>query len=436
MKGKTKHKLFPVNYENLIAITALHYKKLRKLKSSFIKYRTAIHYYLKDNNFNYSCSVISKLSSKLWRKESTSIKLVYKRLNEATKKCDSNERHNSLVNQKSSNYTANFKVSFKQQKLAPLTNCVIFSEGLLNFYSKLLFDYKRIQKLEKEFSDTLEKVNHYLYDKELFRFEMGKPKSKRDIQKSKNEQDVKNYKIFYGNSPNLFPLKKEGLISYTVNLVNKNLKPSTYRQYIRHIKNHHIDTEGSWNYKEFDPVINNGLNKLNAKSLSNNSTLNSQSSSPTQPAQSFTFQHNQGPLNHTMQIPLDENTFLQNIVPSQLGQTTLQEFYSPLDQLQYLSGSNPAAYTISSQLDQDNNILLTSMQLEQPTNHVQEVRNLLNKEVQELIERLNQVQNSLSQEVREFIINTLNQKVQELDLSLNEVLQDFKTRLNDIIQNI
>ncbi|CAG8831873.1 20095_t:CDS:1, partial [Racocetra persica] len=112
----------------LMVITALHNKKLRNLKNSFMKYRTAIHYYLKVNNFNYSCSVVSKLSSKLWKKESKSIKNVYKRLINEAKKHDSYEMHTSPGNQKSSKYAVDFKVSFKQQKPAPLTNCVIFSE--------------------------------------------------------------------------------------------------------------------------------------------------------------------------------------------------------------------------------------------------------------------------------------------------------------------
>ncbi|CAG8538927.1 26129_t:CDS:2 [Gigaspora margarita] len=204
------------------------------------------------------------------------------------------------------------------------------------------------------------------------------------------------------------------------------------------------EQEGTWNYKEFDPIISDGLNKLNAKSLSNTSPLNGQlSSSPTQPAQSFLFNITKGPLDPMMQISFDQNAFLQNIVSFQLGQTTLQEFYSPLDQFnsQELLSTNPAVYTVPFQLDQNNvdNILLICMQLEQSTNHIQKMRNLLNKVIQELTDCLNRevqmLNNNLSQEIREIINTFLNQKVQKLDLSLNNEVQELKSTLTNIIQN-
>ncbi|CAG8825602.1 24317_t:CDS:1, partial [Racocetra persica] len=149
----------------------LHQKKLRKLKNSFMKYRTVVHYYLKENNFTYSCSTVSKLVSKLWKHESENVKNIYKRLvNEAKKKKTETPRPiNSDLDFKEtrislSDYAADFK-SIKQQKLTPLymdiyplTN-VIFSEGLRKPYNNLLFDhYNRIQKLERELFDALEIV--------------------------------------------------------------------------------------------------------------------------------------------------------------------------------------------------------------------------------------------------------------------------------------
>ncbi|CAG8671016.1 34066_t:CDS:2 [Gigaspora margarita] len=102
-----------------------------------------------------------------------------------------------------------------------------------------------------------------------------------------------------------------------------------------------------------------------------------------------------------------------------------------------LEDINPTSYTVPSQLDQDNgdDVLLTHMQLEQSTTRIQEIRNLLNKEVQEMTDRLVQkVNNNLNEKVQEFI-NNLHQKVQELDHSLNNEVQEFNIHLKDIIQN-
>ncbi|CAG8806350.1 902_t:CDS:2, partial [Gigaspora rosea] len=263
----------------------------------------------------------------------------------------------------------------------------------------------------------------------------------------KSEQDVKNYEIFHRNSPYLFPLKKEGLLSYSVNLIKKNLKPSTYKQYMRHIKNHHIDMEGSWNYKEFDPIINDGLNKLKGKSLSNIYCDNTMQ----------------------MQIPFNPTPFLQNNVSSQPEQT-FQDFSSQPGQIPFQDlsginptpsqhgqipfqnslGTNPTAYTVPSQLDQDNSY-------EESVNHIQEMSNLLNKEIQELNQKFNndlseevqkvnnhlseEVQrfnNDLSEEVQEFLHQKvqgfLHQKVQELNHRFNNEVQEFNICLKDMIQ--
>ncbi|CAG8521833.1 3658_t:CDS:2 [Racocetra fulgida] len=257
VKERMNKRPFYINYDNLIAITMLHQKKLRKLKSSFMRYRIAVHHYLKENNFTYSCSTVSKLVSKLWKHESENVKTIYKRLgNEAKKKktetlrpinsdLDFKETHISL-----SEYAADFKI-IKQQKLTPsymdtypLTN-VIFSEGLRKPYNNLLFDhYNRIQKLERELFEALE-IDFSFFEK------MGK---------AKHEAGVINYQTYHKNSSRPhFPLNKEDLKNYIEHIVNKRLSRCTFKQYIRHIKKHHIniDEKGSWNSKEFDPVIQN-----------------------------------------------------------------------------------------------------------------------------------------------------------------------------------
>ncbi|KAF0467313.1 hypothetical protein F8M41_026031 [Gigaspora margarita] len=171
VKIQNNKKSFYIDYDILMAITALHKKKLRKLNNSFMKYRTVIHYYFKENNSTYSCPVVSKLASKLWKNESENIKNMYKRMVDETKRkeikakknCDINskETRTSLRDQVQNNNTADFKISFKQQKLAPsYTNAYpLTNVDLKKPYNNLLFDnYNRIQKLERELSDTLEIV--------------------------------------------------------------------------------------------------------------------------------------------------------------------------------------------------------------------------------------------------------------------------------------
>ncbi|RIB12119.1 hypothetical protein C2G38_2101817, partial [Gigaspora rosea] len=70
--------------------------------------------------------------------------------------------------------------------------------------------------------------------------------------KLKEKAGVINYKTYHQNSSRPhFPINKEDLISYK-----------------EHIK-YHIVEEGSWNHREFDPIINDGLNRLKDR----NSTL-------------------------------------------------------------------------------------------------------------------------------------------------------------------
>ncbi|KAF0467312.1 hypothetical protein F8M41_026030 [Gigaspora margarita] len=80
---------------------------------------------------------------------------------------------------------------------------------------------------------------------------------------------VINYKNYHQNSSRQhFPINKEDLISYKDNIVKKNLSSDTFKQYMRHIKKYHIAVKGSWDYGEFDPIINDALNKLKNRSRS------------------------------------------------------------------------------------------------------------------------------------------------------------------------
>ncbi|RIB12115.1 hypothetical protein C2G38_2101812 [Gigaspora rosea] len=179
VKSQNNKKSFYIDYDILMAVTALHQKKLQKLKNSFMKYRTVIHYYLRANNSTYSCSVVSKLASKLWKNETENIKNMYKRMVDETKSEEIKAKKNSDINSKETctslkgqtqnDYIADFKISFKQQKLTPsYTNAYpLTNVDLKNPYNNLLFDhYNRIQKLERELSDTLEIIE--LMNKLLF----------------------------------------------------------------------------------------------------------------------------------------------------------------------------------------------------------------------------------------------------------------------------
>ncbi|RIB12116.1 hypothetical protein C2G38_2101813, partial [Gigaspora rosea] len=78
--------------------------------------------------------------------------------------------------------------------------------------------------------------------------------------KIKEKAGVINYKTYHKNSSRPhFPINKE---------VKKNLSRDTFKQYIRHIEKYNIDVKGWWNHKEFDPIIDDGLNKLKDRSRS------------------------------------------------------------------------------------------------------------------------------------------------------------------------
>ncbi|RIB12120.1 hypothetical protein C2G38_2101818 [Gigaspora rosea] len=78
--------------------------------------------------------------------------------------------------------------------------------------------------------------------------------------KLKEKAGVINYKTYHQNSSRPhFPINKE---------VKKNLSRDTFKQYIRHIRKYHIDVEGSWNYREFESIIDDGLNKLKDRNRS------------------------------------------------------------------------------------------------------------------------------------------------------------------------
>ncbi|RIB30380.1 hypothetical protein C2G38_2053999 [Gigaspora rosea] len=58
----------------------LRNRKPKRSLNSFMIYRIVIQNYLKANKLSYSCPIVSKLSSKLWKNEREDIKNVYKRL--------------------------------------------------------------------------------------------------------------------------------------------------------------------------------------------------------------------------------------------------------------------------------------------------------------------------------------------------------------------
>ncbi|CAG8479273.1 22058_t:CDS:1 [Dentiscutata erythropus] len=151
-KRKVYKKHFNYNIDYSV-ITALHSSKLRRLRNSFIIYRTVIYYYLKVNNFTYSCSAVSKLASKLWKNESKNIKNVYKQLANEAKR---SSKETGIVNCTESQSRISNTIINSPQDIATIVNDNTFSEGSRNSYTDLLANhYNQIQKLERKLSDTL-----------------------------------------------------------------------------------------------------------------------------------------------------------------------------------------------------------------------------------------------------------------------------------------
>ncbi|CAG8479290.1 22059_t:CDS:2, partial [Dentiscutata erythropus] len=60
-----------------------------------------------------------------------------------------------------------------------------------------------------------------------------------------------------------FPVKKVDLQEYIKHNVKKAIKPDSLKQYLGHIKTHNIAIGGGWNFLEFEPIIEEGLRRLN-----------------------------------------------------------------------------------------------------------------------------------------------------------------------------
>ncbi|CAG8820826.1 2423_t:CDS:1 [Racocetra persica] len=142
-KCQSIKKSYTIDHTFIITTATSHSGKLKKFSNAFMVYRTATHHYLKSKNLAYSCSIVSKLASKLWKKESENIKYICKLLADEAKK-NAKESGKSQPIQSTSNSNRVWS------KFPPVVN---------NSYIELLFNnYKRIQKLEKELSDTIEVI--------------------------------------------------------------------------------------------------------------------------------------------------------------------------------------------------------------------------------------------------------------------------------------